>query len=281
LKETKSLSKAMNSITPESSIWGPESEEEERGAQELHNNAPEESDHSEQQATNPTSHPAIFARDTVDGAFTHHVNEALARIRSRPKGGELLDKVATASNVNKGKRIVVRQPSADEIRTRAFLTPHQAQKTGHPQPVADNRMATELAQKRKIFGVSLINGRGTQAEVHWDPNKSLRLDAQGRPIGLEEGGHEAFVNLAHELVHGKHMMAGNLKRGGDPENPATPSGQEEVRAIRHENAIRDEHDLSRRTQYGFVESSDEEQGSEAQLDSIDMNDLRNAFEQEF
>ena len=66
------------------------------------------------------------------------------------------------------------------------------------------------------------------------------------------------VALFHELVHGQHIMAGDWKNGGDPRDPATPSGKEEVRAMRYENGVRQDHNLPLRTQYAEVPPPDEE-----------------------
>jgi len=204
-----------------------------------------------------TAHTGIVF--SGDAAFATIVNSTLAIINEGPNGRQYLREISAASNPAKGKVTHIVQNRDGDTFTVPVLTPHQAEKAGilTTDEHRSNAEAAKLAEKRTIAGLK-VRGRGTKAIVQWDDRRSLQIDPQGRPYGTMRENGPRHVALFHELVHGQHIMAGDWKNGGDPRDPATPSGKEEVRAMRYENGVRQDHNLPLRTQYAEVPPPDEE-----------------------
>ncbi|MCL1617989.1 M91 family zinc metallopeptidase [Ralstonia pseudosolanacearum] len=93
-------------------------------------------------------------------------------------------------------------------------------------------------------------------------HSSMTFSASGSPTGTGPSHVDKISQLAHELIHAKHMVAGTWKgRWGDDRDPKTSAGKEELRAVGlgkyeyaktgepSENAIRDEHGLPLRRKY--------------------------------
>jgi hypothetical protein len=209
-----------------------------------------------------TGHPGIYAKNFNDG-FATQTKLALDKIAQTPSGRRLLSDIAAASDGPEGKHaLIVHDPY---VATRALLSKRQAEDRNMQQDdfsESQHELATKLSTKRTILGWNVGNGPGAKAEVAWDPEASLRLDSSGRPYkDLLDDSSQAHITLAHELVHGVHILKGDLKHGGEDIDPVTQSGKEELRAVGlgkyakspySENSIREELGLPLRSQYNRV-----------------------------
>ncbi|MEF9387718.1 XopG/HopH/AvrPtoH family type III secretion system effector [Ralstonia solanacearum species complex bacterium KE056] len=106
-------------------------------------------------------------------------------------------------------------------------------------------------------------GEGSSVIVGWSmSHSSMVFNRNGSPTGTCPSETDKISQLAHELVHAKHMVAGTWKGGeGDERDPTTPAGKEELRAVGlgkyaysetgepSENSIRAENGLPLRRKY--------------------------------
>lgn len=146
---------------------------------------------------------------------------ALQRIKSRPNGNALLDEIANHSTNGKQLKIFV-APQGGRMSnvTRAVDDINN--------PGNDNFQAVKNASKG-LFG----KGKGSSAEIDFNPSTSLALDHEGNPTGIENSSSRAYLSLAHELVHAYRIMKGTYTGAGDQMgfDPNSNKGKEELRAV--------------------------------------------------
>ncbi|WP_181118042.1 XopG/HopH/AvrPtoH family type III secretion system effector [Xanthomonas arboricola pv. corylina] len=201
-----------------------------------------------------TRHPTIEINRYRSEDYPDRVDAALAKIESTLSGSYLLEGLKPLSA--RGKKVVLNEspswnpaPSAD-----AVFTDQQRRRYGERESEGEAAVELGLITKGRF-----CKGEGTNATVNWSPSVGLMVDSEGRPQGYSaELADEAFVGLAHELIHAKHIMSGDFKHGGDRLDPKSKSGKEELRATGlgkyasgrvSENTIRAENGLSMRKFY--------------------------------
>lgn len=173
---------------------------------------------------------------------------ALERIASRPNGNALLQELEAQGQAGKPIKIFAAPANSNMSNlARAISDIHN--------PGSDNKDAVARASKG-LFG----NGAGSSAEIEFNPNKSLSLNAAGAPTGHVTDPDRAFLSLAHELVHAYRITKGTYTGGGEDVgfDPKSKRGEEELRAVGlgkwaskqfSENSIRSEHNEPLRTSY--------------------------------
>lgn len=190
-----------------------------------------------------------------DKAGLEKAETALCKLVCQPNGSRLLAEVGRLSKNGRSLSINVIGAHLDSA-ARPALTAKQAKAHNLPNNDLDrdhNDKATELASKKGLF-----KGKGTSAVIDWNLAQYPDIDHAGKPrIVLDE--ENAFVSLAHEMVHGYRMMKGTFTGGtSNPRTLGTPAAREEDRAVGigkyaneplSENGVRLEHGLPRRNQY--------------------------------
>ncbi|WCM94749.1 type III secretion system effector protein [Acidovorax sp. NCPPB 2350] len=205
-------------------------------------------------------YPSIRVGANSSARFRNDVVEALEKINEGPSGRRLLQQIEGLSTREKVVTIVEAGANVAPVAT-ARLTPRQQNKLGeHPW-----QHEHDSAIMKYAGGSSRFKTRGTASEIPWNKHTAEpNLSRQGVPT---EGTNpdEAFITLAHELVHAKHHLAGTMKGDGtltrDASCASTPSGKEELRAVGlgkyansgepSENSIRREHGLPKRETYSL------------------------------
>ncbi|MCC5077987.1 type III secretion system effector protein [Xanthomonas campestris pv. campestris] len=201
-----------------------------------------------------TRHPTIEINRYRSADYPDRVDAALAKIESTPSGNHLLEGLKPLAA--HGKKVLLNEsppwnpaPSAG-----AVFTDKQRRKYGERESEGEAAVELGLITKGRF-----CKGEGTNATVNWSPGVGLMVDSEGRPQGQSsEYAEQAFVGLAHELIHAKHIMSGDFKHGGDRLDPKSKSGKEELRATGlgkyaservSENSIRAENGLPIRKHY--------------------------------
>lgn len=204
-----------------------------------------------------SGHVAIdVMHEDGEDEFGRLVGRTLEEIGSRPSGGRLLEDLAAVSR-RSGKRVLI-QKSDSYSRTLPVLDPIQDEKL-KPKTISENvALASQFA--RKYGGV---RGEGANAVVMWNPLDKVDVDENGVATFRPGTGGEPFA-LGHELIHAKRFMKGNAEiPEGDRQDPSSPRGREEARAIglgefsdraTSENALREEHGLRLRTSHASFEN---------------------------
>ncbi|WP_019702312.1 XopG/HopH/AvrPtoH family type III secretion system effector [Paracidovorax oryzae] len=204
-------------------------------------------------------YPSIRVGASTSSNFKRDVKDALEKIDSRPSGSRLLQQIEGLATREKTVTIVEAGTGQAPVAT-PRLTPSQWQKLGS----SPDQSQFEAALLKNAGGSNWRKTRGTASEIPWNKyTAEPDVDSRGVPI---EGANpaNAFITLAHELVHAKHHLAGTMMHGGgpvtrDPSSARTDSGKEELRAVGlgeyastrepSENSIRAEHGLPQRTTY--------------------------------
>ncbi|UYR03401.1 type III secretion system effector protein [Ralstonia pseudosolanacearum] len=183
-------------------------------------------------------------------------------MNSRQAGNQLLSELSELCRARRHKITVQELESDGEPRSRPVLSRHQIEQHA-PRTFRENRdKACELAEKYDGW-LGRKPGEGASVIVDWSMDHSSRtFSASGSPTGTGPSHVDKISQLAHELIHAKHMVAGTWKgRWGDDRDPKTSAGKEELRAVGlgkyeyaktgepSENAIRDEHGLPLRRKY--------------------------------
>ncbi|MEF3061141.1 XopG/HopH/AvrPtoH family type III secretion system effector [Ralstonia solanacearum] len=200
------------------------------------------------------------ARDQED--YAHDANQALDIINSGRTGNQLLSGLSALCQQRRHKITIHELDQNEEPSAKPVLSRHQIEQY-EPSNFRENRdQACELAGKTDgWFGRK--NGEGSSVIAGWSmSHSSMVFNQNGSPTGTCPSETDKISQLAHELVHAKHMVAGTWKGGeGDERDPTTPAGKEELRAIGlgkyaysetrepSENAIRAENGLPLRRKY--------------------------------
>lgn len=213
------------------------------------------------------AYPGIFiAEDLYRGNhwvpddFKGTVTASLTTIASQPIGKQLLDDISAAST--DVKKVVIEYSGAGSAAAPlAAITNDERKKVQKVSTMSPSLNVQQLLSNPDLVatpsGVSadgktknFVNAAGTGAVVTWN-HKDQGLD--GRP---------AFVALAHELVHAFHYILGNCYRaatGMVSDGQDNGIMEEEMRTVGilkyknetpSENAIRGEHGINPRTEYG-------------------------------
>ncbi|PPC63833.1 hypothetical protein C1Y41_04100 [Pantoea sp. ICBG 1758] len=180
---------------------------------------------------------------------------ALIKLNSKPYGKGLLDKIKDVSVDDKRVCVVVGNDYTN--RCHPILTQSQMDRLNIKNPL--ERESLDKAAEMAHIKADKTRGEGSSSHVYWNPLHSTEISATGFPSrGFDK--EKNFVSLAHELIHGLHMMSGEWV-GGHMENLANPNSleaKEEFRTVgigkfNHnpvsENAIRYEHNFPLRASY--------------------------------
>ncbi|NIG12912.1 hypothetical protein F3J37_01670 [Pantoea sp. Al-1710] len=185
---------------------------------------------------------------------------ALSKLDQGPTGNRLIYELSKLSKNGKSLTIVAdRKTTSGAMPT---LTKSQVQRFGVSEDeynIEHNDRANKLAQKRR-FG---FKGKGTSAIVRWNPSLSVHVSDEGIHSAVNDE-KEAFISLAHELIHGYRMMKGTYTADhSDRYEPGTRSYKEEQRAVGlgihsnrsfSENSIRNESKMNLRAKYVIDEN---------------------------
>jgi len=182
---------------------------------------------------------------------------ALSKIDTGQKGNNLIYQLSRLAK--NGKTITIVADRNTTTGTVASLTKSQIRKYGvseHEYNIEHNQIANKLSQKRR-FG---FKGEGTSALIQWNPSLSVKVNNEGIH-NLVNDEKEAFISLAHQLIHSYRMMKGTfLGTESNRYQEGSNSWREQLRAIglgnysNHaltENSIRQEHSMNLRTRYNF------------------------------
>jgi len=181
---------------------------------------------------------------------------ALAKIYIGDNGRQLLSEITNLTG--SGKRILLKVSNELENGAHAEFSPEELQKykIGTDIPLEKSRQYAVLLTHKSFFG---FKGKGASALIHWNPEKSVGIDQNGIPY-RDYNPSEAFVSLAHELVHCYRMLKGTSSGGyeQDLKDPTTGARREEDRTVGigknannplSENGIRRDHGMPIRKQF--------------------------------
>jgi len=186
------------------------------------------------------------------------IEQSIVQIKNKPIGKGLLKKIKELSTNEKFVKIVCQYRkghSARPVLTKSQLKSFEvANVSDDPYDKNHNSLALYISSKP----LSKSKREGTSALVEFDPSESISI-VNGEPK-FSNLYKEAFVCLAHELIHSLRFLKGNslAGKGGDIQNPSSYAMQEENRVVglgqyAHrtftENAVRAEHGLLLRKTY--------------------------------
>jgi len=204
------------------------------------------------------SHAAPFINIRYETkAELRKTESALSKLDMGPNGNLLMYELSRLTKNGKTLTIVASNKTTTGAMT--TLTKSQIRRFGVSESEYDlehNEIANNLAQKGR-FG---RKGEGTSAIVRWNPSLAVNVDNEGIHT-LVNDEKEAFISLAHELIHGYRMMKGTYTGGeGDRYKEGTRAQKEEARAVGFglhtkrsfsENKIRHEHNINLRAKYAI------------------------------
>jgi hypothetical protein len=210
---------------------------------------------------NSTVTPHISIYGTPE--FHAETNNALKKISEGPdgEGQKLINGFRRPAR--KGKRLTIVETGQSQSQTIAKLNEQQAARSKYRRfgETQKEDAATKLAQKG-FLRIKSLKGEGANAETSWNPYRKLELDDQGRPTEYadDETGEnsKSYLTLANQMIHARRIVRGTYSgspQDTDRQNPSTPAGQEEMRAIGlntnrvSENSIRRENSEPERSQY--------------------------------
>ncbi|APP79814.1 MULTISPECIES: XopG/HopH/AvrPtoH family type III secretion system effector [Xanthomonas] len=209
-----------------------------------------------------TNYPGIYSSSQTssqENQFKGQVESALGKIAEGGSGNSLLQGLK-AFNARENRNVIIKEiPPTDQPNTFAILSARQVEE--HRD--SDGRRASTLKKSAKIAKKLAKEGVGCNAMVEWNPHSHIELNGNGSPVRIGSNADEAFVVLAHELVHARHLLAGTSTAydGGDRYDERSEAGKEELRAVGigeydsrttgepSENSIRQEHGLPIRKKY--------------------------------
>jgi len=183
------------------------------------------------------------------------VESDLNKINEFPTGRKLIAKIMDKTVNGKSLLIMINnQPSSSTL---PVLTEKQKKRyniTSNKYDIEHNAKAIKLTHKR--FG--FLPNEGTSVMLEYNPNIAVTTDKNGVPSVVIDR-KEAFICLAHELIHAYKIMKGtNLGRSMDPSSKDYESYRDELKTIglgkyqSHrftENNIRKEQGLNPRNEY--------------------------------
>jgi len=179
---------------------------------------------------------------------------ALAKIGSYPKGRELLNEIKSLSK--NGRSLQIHASEKFDSSTFLYLTEEQLKK--YNVDPADEKKSNLLAKqisKRKWFGLKA--GEGVNVIVDFHPTQSLDVHKDGT-YTFQQKGETSHIVLAHELIHGWHLMKGKHLGNTKPGENRDADLEEEFYTVGigkyansriTENKIRKEHGLNERKYY--------------------------------
>jgi len=179
------------------------------------------------------------------------IESALEMIKSGQNGARILSEIARVSTGEKNLLIMDAGNGASE--TGGELTPVQESRYG-----LNLNTSPHQQYMKKLLEVS-SNGEGAKSIIFYNPNISVGIDNDDHSWVVKTR-KEAFVSLAHELIHAFHVMNGTSKAAGLNAimNKNSPQKEEEDRATGigryagstfSENGVRADHDLPLRASY--------------------------------
>ena len=191
----------------------------------------------------PTAFPLIVVlADPERVNFPTIVNGALREIYSRPLGKRLIDEILQGRPMRR-----LTPPIVDYV-VAIMSSNDQSNRTPAPPGTAlpGNRAvrASEIGGTYHNRPASQQQGQaaGTATAVRWNPNV----------ITTPDGSRPPFIGLAHELIHARRNVRGFGQPDGDLEERETVGLAFSSDDIT-ENAIRSEHGLPPRRNYGDLE----------------------------
>jgi len=183
-------------------------------------------------------------------------DSALTKIKSLPSGQNLLSSINYVTTQDKKMMIAVHDDQLTA--TCGYLSKSQIVGYG----VNPEIRSPEHQSAVRLLSTMAKDGRanvGVPVVITYSPRRNIDIDYEGYPI---EGKNpaEAYVGLAHELVHGMHMMNGTSYSSqiDDVWQQGTGQRKEEERAVGigqftrepfSENTIRREAGLPLRASY--------------------------------
>ena len=206
--------------------------------------------------------PGIHVENYPSNNFESDVCSALESIHSKPSGSNLLRSIASLANEEKFV-LIKNVHRSEDISCVPQLTPKNLEKLIKKSGVNFSQKEYDDMRIKQSSSSTAFKRRGCSAIIKW--NKQLAqplLNKEGAPIP-DTCPENAYIALAHELVHAKHHLAGTSKNKGEF-NPSKhldliDVSKEELRAIGldkyaysgepSENTIRQEHRLPKRFKY--------------------------------
>ena len=180
-------------------------------------------------ADHPTRYDGIIVRlrsDTESAMFPGIVNEALAKIASKPVGKALIDGiVGQAAKKKYGYTVCVMRPAGLGV----------VDKNDGKGPQWSAGSVCKRGDE-----ASSCNGTGSVSAVTWNANG----------INTPDGTRPAFIGLAHELIHALYNLKGEAFMNAKDEELRTVglAPHADAREIT-ENKIRAEHGIPLREAY--------------------------------
>jgi len=193
----------------------------------------------------------ISGWDETDFKLTE---SALSKLKSKGVGSELINKIEQYSKNGKFVRIDVTFRIGHSAKP--VMTSSQMEKYEFQSQSDDFKLKGAFYLSKKP--ASKKGRQGTGAIINFDPSESLDI-VDGLPYKAGKY-NEAFICLAHELIHAYRFMKGNslAGHGGDVQDSNSPIRDEENRVVGlgkyqerkiTENSIRKEHNLPLRKAY--------------------------------
>lgn len=213
------------------------------------------------------AYPGIFiGQDTYRGIhwvpddFVGHIRLGLEFIAKKPVGRGLLERISELHRAEPRKKVVIEYTGVmSAAAPLSVITKENRKKVQRTSQLVDAYSITELMDNPDI-----VAERGTARDDEYGfigaPGAGCIVMLNHADKGLD--GRPMYIALAHELIHGLHYMSGmcyRSLRGGLQTGHDTGIMEEEMRTVGlnqyadevpSENAIRDEWEIDRRTEYG-------------------------------
>jgi len=178
------------------------------------------------------------------------IESALQKIKSGRNGHHILSEVARVTTHE--KNVLIRSSKTQPSETGGELTDLQ-----------ENRFRLNMDSEDADYMKKLIevasNGEGVRSVITYNPTVSVLIDRH-QNSWVAKNGEQAFISLAHELVHSFYLLTGTSKATGlssvydieksqlDEENRATGTGNY-FGSTFSENGVRQDHGLPLRASY--------------------------------
>jgi len=192
----------------------------------------------------------------------HDVESALNKINTGIVGHELLVELKDLCVNDKNIKIVVSEGHTFAL---PRLTASQIKRFGTPADEFD-KFHNEVAEKICEPHLDGMNGAGTSVTIGWNPMHTAGITQDGRPY-MKTDKTGSFISLAHELIHGHHILTGDYLGGSNPDEFDIYSrhASEEFRTVGirefynerfSENLIRLENNFPFRSYYSQLEEEE-------------------------